>query len=550
MRRSVVALVACGAWTCAAAALAAEPPAEDWLQGLRAPEESARLRAIDTLGNRGAKTPGAVAALAQQLGDPSAKVRVHAAEALGQIGAAAKEAGPAIGALLSDPNLHVRRAAIRAIGKIRLEPKVSIPLLMKTVDDSDPAVRLGALDALAELGKEAVPPLVEALGHEKTAYWACLALGELGADAAPAVAELQRLLRDDRRAEVRREAALVLGSIGSRSAPAVPLLAHALGEKDVGLQMAAVFALGRIGPKAKAAEQSLRKMLGTGTPPLLRTFAVWALARIRPEDKQLSQRAVAVLTESMRNKDPSVRATAVRGLVDMRAASETLVPAMSRIVEEGPAELRDDALSVLQSVGEPAVPALVNAMKFPEVRPRAAAILGRIGPQAKAAVPALVDLTKSDDPTARRQALLALAAMGPAAHAAAPAAIGALRDTDMNVRYSACYALGKMGAAAMDGRAALQRELDSRDPYISLAAAWALARIDPDCSQTPPKALPMLVKALDDSDPMVRLEAASSMRCLGPQARPAAAALRKVAKEDPSELVRDMAAEALKALEE
>jgi HEAT repeat protein len=159
-------------------------------------------------------------------------------------------------------------------------------------------------------------------------------------------------------------------------------------------------------------------------------------------------------------------------------------------------------------------------------------------------------VVKGDNPVARRQALLALGSIGPAARAAVPVATESLGDSDAMVRYSACYALGKMGVTALEAKPALQRELDHRDPHLSLAAAWALARIDPDCSHTPPKALPMLIKALDDPDPMVRLEAAASMRCLGPTAKPAAAALRKMAKEDPSELIREMAKEAAEAVEE
>jgi HEAT repeat protein len=517
---------------------------------LRSTDETARLRAIDTLASRGAKIPDAVIALTARLADPSAKVRVHAAEALAQMGAAAKEAGPALGRLLGDPNIHVRRAAIRALHDVRPDAAATASLVMKAVDDPDPAVRLGALDVLAELGKGAVPSLVEALRSEKNAYWACLALGEMGADAAPATAELQRLLRAEPRVQVRREAAMVLGAIGPQAAPAVPLLIHTLSDRDQGLQIAAVFALGRIGAPAKKAEAALRKLITPNSPPLVRVLVVWALARVNPDDEQLTQKAVAVLSEEMKNKDAGVRSTAVRGLVDFRGTPDVLVPPMTRMIEQGPRELRLDALGVLQAVGEPAVPTIVKALKFPEVRMAAMAVLGRIGQSAKEAVPALVDVVKSSDVRERRQALLSLGAMGPAARAAVPAATQAVRDADPNVRYAACYALGKMGVTAMDARPVLQQQLDSKDQQLALSAAWALMRIDPDCARTPPKALPMLQKALSDPDAMVRLEAASSIRCLGPHARPAAAALRTMAKEDPNELVRDMAGEALKAMEE
>jgi HEAT repeat protein len=551
MGRLVLAILACGAWTWAIVSGASAPAAEDFAQGLKSPDETARIRAIDTLERQGAKTAGAMAALTEALRDPSAKVRVRAADALAQIGAAGEEAGSALGDLLNDPSMHVRRAAVRALAKVRPDPATSVPVLIKALDDADPAVRVGVLDALAESGKQAVPALSAALRNEKTARWACLALSELGADAGPAAADLQRLLREDRRPEVRREAALALGAIGPSAAPAVPVLLHAMSETDYGVRMAAVFALGRIGPEAKAAEPALRKLQGTSAPPLLRILAISTLARIRPDDKTLAQKAVVALADALRSKDASVRAAGVRALAELRSDPEFLASAMSRIIEEGPAESRNDALAVLMGLGEPAVPALVKALRFRELQPIVAAVLGRIGTPAKAAVPALIDVAaKGGSPVARRQALLALASMGPAARAVVPAATQALRDPDALVRYSACYALGKMGVTALEARPALEQELENKDPHLALAAAWALARIDPDCTHTPPRALPLLVKGLADADPMVRLEAAGAVRCLGPMARPAADALRKTAKEDPSELVRDMAEQALKAMEE
>ena len=62
--------------------------------------------------------------------------------------------------------------------------------------------------------------------------------------------------------------------------------------------------------------------------------------------------------------------------------------------------------------------------------------------------------------------------------------------------------------------------------------------------------MPLLIRALDDPEPMVRLEAAASLRCIGRQAKPAATALRRLAADDPNELIRDMAAEALEAVNE
>jgi HEAT repeat protein len=532
--------------------LAAQAPAEessiaDLLAELRSPEQSVRLRAIDTLATRGVKNPEVLAALTARLQDSSPTVRIRAAEALRQRGRSARSAGAALAEMATDANVQVRRTAVRAIRDIQPDPKVVVPVLTRLVNDPDPAVRVAALDSLTAAGKGAVPQLIEVLQEQDKAYWACQALGEIGPDASAAVPMLTKLLATAGSTELRREAALTLGAIGKDASEAAPLLVKTLEDPDYGVRMAAVFAIGRIGPAARSAESSLKRMLAGAQPPLMRTLTVWALARIKPDDKQATERATLLLVESMWSRESRVRQTSIRGLADLHASPDMLVPTMAKIIEAGPLELRLDALRVLENVGEPAVPTVVRALRLNDVRLRAIAILGRLGAKSKAAVEPLTNMALRGDAAARREALLALGAIGPNARDAVPAATKALKDPDAAIRYAACFALGRMGDAAMEAKPALQQELDSDEPRLVIAAAWALARIDPDCSQMSPKYLPRLIEALGDEDPLIRLEAATSMRCLGVQARPAAEILSRTAKEDPNELVRDMAAEALRA---
>ena len=512
-------------------------------------DEPAQLRTIDTIAASHTRDAKTLAALSAYLSDASPKVRLRAVEALGQLGPAAKSTGPAVGQLFTDANVHVRRAAVQAIRAMRPDPKVAIPLLTKVVNDADPTVRSSAMDGLAELGDSAVPGLIDALGKPRSAVSACLALGEIGPAASPAVPTLVKLLNVGRNGDLRREAALTLGAIGPGASAAVPPLIKALDDPDFSIRMGAVFALGRIGPAARSAEEPLRKLLLADPPPVLRTLLVWAAARIKPEDKMMAQRAVMLLSEAMRSQEPRVRATAVRGLIDLHSVPEVVVPSMTRMLDEGPADLREDVLNVLHSAGEPGVPGLVSALRHAESQQRAINLLGRLGPKAARATAALRDLLKSNDAAVRRESLRALAAIGPGARTAVPAIAETLRDPDVTVRYTACLALGKMDAAAADAKPALQQELDDSDTRIALAAAWALARVDPDFTHAKPGSVPRLIAALDDQDPLARLEATSSLRGLGPQAKSASTALKKTAEEDPNELIRDMAAEAVRAIE-
>jgi hypothetical protein len=100
-------------------------------------------------------------------------------------------------------------------------------------------------------------------------------------------------------------------------------------------------------------------------------------------------------------------------------------------------------LSRLGPEARAAVPALIEALTGKEtlVRAHAALALGRIGPDAHAAVPALADLLRDPEWTVRRQAALALGRIGPEARMAIPALEKLVRDPDHLVRQAAEEAL-------------------------------------------------------------------------------------------------------------
>lgn len=529
---------------------AANPDAPDLLETLHSGDPSARLAAIDALGHQGGKVEGAIPALIEQLGDDSAVIRAHAAHALGRIGPAARPAAEALVGLIGDKDKHVRREAVRALRNIRPGPEVTIPLFNRLLRQADAEVRLYVMDAMAEQGKEVVPPLIRALEHKEACYWACLVLAEIGPDAEAAVGALVKLLESDDRPEVQREAILALAAIGPKAVAAVPALTKVLGDTD-GINVGvAVYALGAIGPKAKAAQETIEKLSEReDTEPLLRTISLWALARMNPDDKQLVGEVVPRLVNMLKSPRPELRTAAARALIDLDPDPEIVRPALDKAMEGADPEVLDHVLDALASLGEKAVPRLIAALKHEEVRPRAAAILARIGPTAKAAVPALIEALGDKNPETRSEVLFALAAIGPGAKQAVPAVARALSDPEMDVRYAACYALGKIGPAAMSAKAELQKRLTSPDRFLRQASAWALAQIHPACPATSAMSVPILIHAMGAPDAMTRLEAAKSLRCLGPRAKDAVPALKKALHDD-NEQVRAVAAEALKAIAE
>jgi len=122
-----------------------------------------------------------------------------------------------------------------------------------------------------------------------------------------------------------------------------------------------------------------------------------------------------------------------------------------------------------------AVPALIRALKRGEqVRwsLTAADALGEIGPVTDDVVPALIGALKDDYWAVRRHAVDALGKIGPVTDAVIPALIETLNDGDWNVYPFAADALGDIGAPAVPS---LIEVLSSGEPKVRRLAASALA---------------------------------------------------------------------------
>src|SRR5439155_8038 len=106
-------------------------------------------------------------------------------------------------------------------------------------------------------------------------------------------------------------------------------------------------------------------------------------------------------------------------------------------------------------------------------RGRAAEALGRIGPAAKEAVPALARAMKDKDEVSVRAA--AAEALGRVGAAAVPELIEALKGKDAGQRALAAGALGRIGPGAKEAVPALEKVLD--DKTIAEPARKAIAKI-------------------------------------------------------------------------
>jgi HEAT repeat protein len=291
--------------------------------------------------------------------------------------------------------------------------------------------------------------------------------------------------------------------------------------------------LGKLGPRAEAAIPDLIEAMEDHR--LLRPAAL-ALGRIGPK--------------------------AVPGLIKAFAEATSLFSGLTTPEEEA-------AGDALARIGAPAVPKLILALRDerPNFRPKVAAVLGRIGPEAAEAIPALVAMMKEKDlkislesvvvrpPNAadpgikvpvvliksdsdcRESAASALAAIGPKA---VPALAEALNDRGGTIQVSYAMivvrSLWEMAPEfieefkdnfypsflhSLSQAPTLYEAATDQDRVTRGLAAVALGAMGADAEP----ALPDLVRALKDRNPEVRIAAAVSLGRFKRHARDAAPAL-------------------------
>ena len=399
------------------------------------------------------------------------------------------------------------------MGAIRPGPQVTVPLFVKLMDDADPGVRMRVLQTVAEVGQQAVPALIEALKNDKAAYWACVMLRDIGPAAKEAVPALTGKLQDSR-PEIRREAVLALAAIGDarpcrKSPPSWTMHSAAPPPPSPWAAWGSVPA---------DAEAKIRRQLQERRPDALLHQPLDAgdasIRKTRTCAVETTERLVALLKDA----DPRVRQAAARGLAALPPAPEITMPIFEKAFQDADEATVRSALDAMAGIGAPAVPRLIDALKFEHVRARVAYILGQIGPAAAPATDALAKLIDDKNPRVSEEAVLALAKIGPGAKAAVPALIKAFQGGEGPNDHGIAFALGKIGPDAAAAEAALTAALGSSDGSLAVVSAWALGQIHPASAELAAKTVPVLTAGLTAAMPQTRQAAAEALGSLGPLA--------------------------------
>ena len=394
----------------------------------------------------------------------------------------------ALAAKLTSKDLAVRIAAAQALARRSPDIGPAIPALAEALADEYWDVRQGASEALRKAGAAAVPALVRLIGrdHYYHRFYATRILGHIGPEARTAVPHLGKALADPA-LDVRCESARALAAIGDARPVAKPLAA-ALTDPYEGVRAAAVEALGSTGTEAL---DPLIVLLDHPDGSVARSAAA-AVCRIGPDAAPAAPELAALLDREFEAAERAY-GQLQEGIYNSR---------IGHAIADSP------VVDALAAVGPAAVGPLRERLRRgnPRYNRWLASALGRLGPGAADAVPDLLDwLRRTKDPWPQAWTALAIGAI----HAHADHAIPALMD------------LVRLG-----------QDTPSRH------AAMALGRFGP-------AALGPLAEALSDPEPMVRRAAAIGLAQMGPEAKPAAAALRRLAKDaDPA-----VAAEAARALQ-
>ncbi len=270
--------------------------------------------------------------------------------------------------------------------------EVAIQAFAEVLDHPNPEVRAVAIRALGKIGyfsKRASVPLGKALRcPEKGIRLLILRiLGDMGPNAAGVVDILLEALEDPTYGD-RGDVAYTLGKIGPGAAKAVPALIDLLKHPDISLRSSAALALGDIGPPAKTAVPALVDLLEN------------------PEWKKGTDNRTKGIENTL-----EWRILEALGKIGPGAAEA--IPVLTALLKKG--SRMGTVAEVLGRMGSDGIPPLIEALQGISGRNRIYIVraLQGFGPEARAALPVIMEILKGDDPYALSHAVDLLSVIAP-----------------------------------------------------------------------------------------------------------------------------------------
>ena len=214
---------------------------------------------------------------------------------------------------------------------------------------------------------------------------------------------VNRIWGTDSSAAVRATAAEAIGEIPTESAQAVRGLSRLLDDPDDRVIVAALASLTRMGSLAGESTGAVVALLDHERVDI-RSAAVACLAKIEPN----ASKSVPLLIAALNDEEWTVRRDAAEALGAMGGQAKAAVPVLFRMLSSEDDE--DAARGALRSIDDAdadAVPVLIEGLESEDRRRRfyATFLLGKVGPDAKEALPILRRLRDETESTRYRDSI-------------------------------------------------------------------------------------------------------------------------------------------------
>lgn len=500
-----------------------EPALQALLMGVRADDEQQAAAAREVLLDM---DPAGVDDPVARVQDPDPLVRAAAASMMAQC-KPVSAVRDALARALRDEEQMVRN---EAWGALRVMDADALDVLVGVIKDTDEDAARTAMDLLGDLGDEgapAIPALASLVEAGTLGNSAARTLGEIGVATEGSTGALVGALQSGGLSRYTLLAALV--GTGASEHVEVSVVAPMVESGPLDVSILAAQVLGNVGPGAAEEAGAVRALL----------------ARIADESDDMAPERI------------------LEGVVAVYAA-------LSRMGDD-PADLLPQMIALLPGCGgdgcasvscspmvdldEAAVSValldLVLAHPHPSLRCQVGRLAYRMGEDALELAPSMARVLQGAGHEVRRELLKALAAMGPDAREACPAVLEVAGSGDADFAARALETLGAMQCQSAWDTALEAYLAPDQDPGISMSALQCmqdlgpppqkvvdelLDELDGEVSPSQARLLPVLARSgpgvidtvlalLDSDQKKVRMEALMALWVLEAQASPATDAL-------------------------
>jgi HEAT repeat protein len=344
---------------------------------------------------------GAAAALRAALDDPDLNTRAWAAAGLLDLD---HDALPAAAAVLLIA-ARTRDADAAQVAALVRGGTPAARLVVDYLDESDPNGRQAIIGCLGQFGDPALPALADGLRHPSPRVRAGVlrTIQYAGRSAKLRAGVVSRLRDPDPQVRV-AAAAVLIAADPKRADVAVPVLAELAFDRSPSVRVEALAGLRQLGPAARPAVPALLRRVRSGDGGT----RLGAAEALKAADPTTWRSFVPMFVGMLKSDSRRDRQRSITALRDTGPDARSALPALrERFADEDPtnrvlaaeAVYRIDPAAVADAVG-----CLIDVLKDPGLGGRtpyrqcrtAIRVLDRIGPPARAAAPALVELVRAD----------------------------------------------------------------------------------------------------------------------------------------------------------